>query len=133
MNEYEQYGTASIETVVLEKMRWQLSQGVASDLLQGVDVDMVVNEIIRGVEYRFFREVFTDKLHSISIEYPKTWWDAVKLRFFPKWLLDRKPATIVRHSVDAYALYPRIAAPHHEHYMHIVEDVRNVWKISEES
>ncbi len=33
-----------------------------------------------------------DRMIDIRREWPKTWWDAFKLRWFPKWLLVRFPA-----------------------------------------
>ena len=48
---------------------------------------------------------------ELLAEYPSTWWDAVKLRFFPAWALRRWPAVMNR--IDGEILYPMIAIPHY--------------------
>ena len=46
---------------------------------------------------------------ELLAEYPATWWDAVKLRWFPQWALNRWPAAMNR--IDGLILYPKIALP----------------------
>lgn len=52
---------------------------------------------------------------SREVSYPATWWDAFKVRFFPRWALSRWPAvaTTLRLTVeaDAVALFPEIQFP----------------------
>lgn len=40
-------------------------------------------------------------------EYPKGWWDAFKLRWYPRWLLRRFPPTMTRLNVIGF--YPQLA------------------------
>jgi hypothetical protein len=47
---------------------------------------------------------------ELLAEYPSTWWDAFKLRWFPKWALKRWP--VVMNRIDGEILYPQIAIPH---------------------
>lgn len=42
-------------------------------------------------------------------EYPTGLWDAIKLKLFPKWLLNKFPASMTK--LEAIALYPRISFP----------------------
>jgi hypothetical protein len=49
---------------------------------------------------------------ELLAEYPSTWWDAFKLRWFPKWALKRWP--VVMNRIDGEILYPKIAIPHRE-------------------
>jgi hypothetical protein len=43
-----------------------------------------------------------------SHEYPKTWWDAFKLRWFPAWALKRWPAQMTRVEVTSGIGYPTL-------------------------
>lgn len=44
-----------------------------------------------------------------EIRYPATWWDAVKLRWFPAWLLRRYPPVHVVHKTVETELFPNVA------------------------
>lgn len=61
------------------------------DLFGGGDaqvLELVANEMVLELKKYFYqREIFSEtvKIH----DFPKTWWDAFKLRWFPKWALKR--------------------------------------------
>ena len=55
--------------------------------------------------------VWSEKLGEHSISYPKDWWEAVKARFAPKWLLLRYPVKLTRVALSAKALYPNFQRP----------------------
>lgn len=51
-------------------------------------------------------------------EYPTTWWDAFKVRWYPEWLLKKFPPNITK--LEAVALYPKISMPD-EHSKTIIQ------------
>lgn len=59
------------------------------------------------------REVMGEKMgaEKIVARYPATWVDAVKLRFFPAWLLRRFPARRKIVWVSGAALFPEYKPP----------------------
>lgn len=52
-----------------------------------------------------------DHLETVTIVYPRDWWEAVKQRFGPDWFVRRYPVIETRHVVDLKAVYPEIALP----------------------
>lgn len=52
-----------------------------------------------------------DHVDSVTIAYPRDWWEAVKQRFAPSWFTKRYPVVETRHVVDLKAVYPKIPLP----------------------
>ena len=52
--------------------------------------------------------VYTKVVPVIHKSFPKTWWDAFKLRWFPAWLLRRYPAELETIHVDVHEMYPTV-------------------------
>ena len=62
-------------------------------------------------------------------EYPENWWEAFKLRFFPKFLIDRYPIkyTVIDISIDRYVVCPHVPVlDKHKHYMWMLDTIREV-------
>jgi hypothetical protein len=84
-------------------------------LREQTDRDYLVGKVRQSV-YELETYVLAEKLaHDVVpvyFSYPATWWEAFKLRFYPKWYLDKHPIlyTGVTKKVDfkQYALYPSI-------------------------
>ena len=74
-----------------------------------VTVDYIV-EYAGAMLLRLTQDVLIQR--ELLAEYPSTWWDAVKLRFFPVWALKRWP--VVFNRIDGEILYPMIAIPHYK-------------------
>lgn len=53
----------------------------------------------------------------VYIEYPETWWDAFKNRWFPEWLLRYYPTNWIEWYIDSKTLYPllEIESPNYTH------------------
>jgi len=60
--------------------------------------------------------------HSVTISHPEDWWQAVRLRWFPRWWLERHPVRMRRHVVSATEFYPHITVPHREAWIQIRAD-----------
>lgn len=52
--------------------------------------------------------VYTKVVPVVHKSFPKTWWDAFKLRWFPTWLLRRYPAELETIHVDVHEMYPTV-------------------------
>ncbi len=86
-----------------------LAQSVALDeklLGCNIDVDSYMSAVSREVVANFKLAIFGSTLKTETVEYPKTWWDAFKQRWYPVWLLDKYPADIVKVTFSAEELYP---------------------------
>jgi hypothetical protein len=49
------------------------------------------------------------------VEYPATWWDALKRRWFPAWLLSRFPALMTTVDLEVFHTFPNMAVPQERH------------------
>ncbi len=115
-----------IDQHVLHKLLLEQIPFVKNFVLQGhalqnlnlrdkTDLHFFKGEVRRAV-YELQTFILAEKLAHDTVpvyfSYPATWWDAFKLRFFFKWLLDKYPVnyTVVVKKVDfkQYALYPSI-------------------------
>lgn len=129
-----------VNQIVLEKIRKHISMRVSPSFAADMRVfdveELVTNNFIWHLEFRLFgihREI------SRSVQKPLDWWEAVKLRFFPKWLLMKFPikyetiATLV--NVDKFCPHLNIKTTDDEYY-HIawLADEKNIvesdWKLS---
>ena len=100
-----------IKTVTLRLERYQAAQLV--DWPFANDPRLSVEEVVEyagALLFRMIQDVLIQR--ELLAEYPSTWWDAVKLRFFPAWALKRWP--VVFNRIDGEILYPMIAIPHYK-------------------
>ncbi len=61
-------------------------------------------------------------------EYPENWWEAFKLRFFPKFLLKKYPVkyTVIDISIDRYVVCPHVQVlDRHRHYMWMLDAMKD--------
>lgn len=59
--------------------------------------------------------IAAQQLERLQAMYPIDWWQAVKQRFFPKWLAKKYPIKYKYIRLEARALYPRVAIPNEKH------------------
>ena len=60
------------------------------------------------IEVRFRAKIAATEPEHVYREWPRTWWDAFKRRWFPRWALRRWPALIDSVNVTKVGLYPEI-------------------------
>lgn len=52
------------------------------------------------------------EMHKFEVQYPKDWWQAFKMQYFPALLLDRWPVIFTKKTqlvkFDAYVIYPKL-------------------------
>src|SRR3990167_6914606 len=97
----------------VKTVTFHVEQYVAAQLVDwpfanrpAVTVDMAVG-YVGAMLVRMVQDVLVQR--ELLAEYPSTWWDAVKQRWFPKWALNRWP--VVMNRIDGEILYPMIEIP----------------------
>lgn len=107
----------SAQTIVLERHRFVLAAEL-SRLGLGHLSDAISIRTIEDISGNLTIELCAliasnmDSLEKEAARFPKTWWDAFKLRWFPKWALKRWPAEweVVRFRVEATQFF--LDVPH---------------------
>lgn len=94
-----------------------LSRYQLEDLAHSIELEAVQHRLGEQLVYQL-RAYLYGKKESTEHRFPATWWDAVKIRFFPAWLLRRYPPIFIVIRADATELYPDIArVPGHRSIM----------------
>ena len=110
-----------VSEIQLEKIKLAIAEKVSEQMMdhlvsiEAVGDDFICNRltlIIRGY-------IWGESGKTQTIRYPATWWDAVKERWFPIWLLSRYPATYREHEISLKTLYPnfKISMPRETHVL----------------
>lgn len=80
-----------VQAIHLEKYKLGLRRELSASGVEfnlSVDKDQI-NELMVAI----LTAIITSRhIETIHYEHPWTWWDAFKLRWFPKWALKRWPA-----------------------------------------
>lgn len=116
-----------INEIQLEKIKLAFVEKVSNELLGAVvDIADVEDDFIRNMTTLRIQGYLWGELgETRTISYPATWWDAVKQRWFPRWLLVRYPTRFQHHEITLKTLYPefRISMPNEPHVLkYIVQD-----------
>ena len=102
--------------IELEKIKIAIAESVSNELL-GVAVECkdIADDFIKNrMTLLVHGYIWGESGKTQTIRYPATWWDAVKERWFPQWLLARYPVTYREHEISLKTLYPdfKISMPH---------------------
>ena len=61
---------------------------------------------------------FAGKGEVLTFRVPRTWWDHLKARWFPRWLLRWFPVDFRAITIECRAVFPELkAVPHKVHYL----------------
>jgi hypothetical protein len=98
---------AKIRHVTLEMFEHHVQWAINPELLrlQGPLRSMWADEYLMRLTAYVWCRVDNEERH----EYPTTWWDAVKQRWFPKWALRRWPVSVTVVTVKRGVIYPEFA------------------------
>ena len=119
------------KSVRLEKLKIGLKTYISEELLDaGVEMEQTyighITALIHG--YVWGESVGEPKI----IRYPRDWWQAVKMRWFPRWALRRWPAIETVHHIDAKVFYPnfRVSLPKEKNWMsvQVLQNEEPVWQ-----
>lgn len=100
--------TTALKITVSSKSSIETLQDMAA--LHGIDFTAeLIGDVLITRLSAFVNCTHTDKF-CYYLEYPENWWEAFKLRFFPRWLIDKYPIKfkIVDISVDKYIICPHL-------------------------
>jgi hypothetical protein len=67
------------------------------------------------ITLRIVLPLLGERLETISVHYPRDWWQAIKERFAPSWCKAIWPIQYDITEIDVLALYPKISLPKEEH------------------
>ena len=101
--------------IVLERMKIVCLQRMSEECVGLMNVSCDVSShadfMTDDILLRIKGHIMAEKVQDIrkTIQWPATWWDAVKERFFPRWLLRRYPVMHYIEHVElvAYATLPK--------------------------
>lgn len=113
-----------VSDIQLKTIKLAIVESVSNDLLdvivehKEIADDFIKNRVTLMIQGYIWGESGKTQL----IRYPATWWDAVKERWFPRWLLTRYPATYREHEITLKTLYPnfKISLPRETHVLKYV-------------
>lgn len=103
------------KTINLALERVATSRQIPGDFIADCHFESTVTEETKTMFLQLWRRVASDNL--AEIRYPKTWWDAVKQRFAPKWFLKRWPVMEVVWTAKSF--YPLVRIPEWPHSIQV--------------
>lgn len=102
---------STINNVELEKYKYVI-MSTLSDNFFNVDsinfqkhADFIANSIIIQARCHIYGSVLTENHYK----YPSNWKEALKERFFPKWLLLKFPVKYTNQTLELLELYPKLS------------------------
>lgn len=81
------------------------------------------DEFARGIRATITGYIWSEKLGKHKVSYPRDWWEALKQRFAPRWLLRKWPVQFTIVVLEARALYPdfQCSVPSGNYRMHLTQ------------
>lgn len=105
-----------MNTIDLYKEQFSMTHEI-SDLAQKLAYEEISTEkLVDGLRYRLVGHIFAQNAFENPVRvgrYPANWWEALKERWFPKFMLKRWPVLYAYIWVTGKILYPylRVALP----------------------
>lgn len=69
-----------------------------------------IEDAIEEIKHEFIHDItallYGVKDKPLHVTYPKDWWESVKDRFFPEWLLKRYPVQFVELKIEPGVIFP---------------------------
>lgn len=105
--------TTQYTQLILEKHRFYSSTSISGSILRNTQASSHLAHAMDAAVVDLVCTVAGKKRLEQTFEYPKTWLDAFKLRWFPKRLLAKYPAQLNRIEVHSLTYFPSIVVPGH--------------------
>ena len=102
----------SIKQIELERMHFAFMQYIREEMaeifaiLAKVSMEQPGQYFADGIVLRVRQDILGREIERIECRYPADWWQAVKERFAPKFILNRWPVKYIKHYVDVNVIYP---------------------------
>lgn len=114
----------SNEIVRLEK-NWVHAQQYFIDSEAPMSTEMAVHvahDLARGLVMSLRGHVYGRQEEPVEFQYPRDWWEHVKLRFAPGWFKRRYPVKMHTVTYKPYAKYPTLHVGGRDHgaYLNVV-------------
>lgn len=104
--------------IILEKIKLAFDTIFEEPLLLNPEID--IEEVFeKTIKLKMQGFLWGESGDTIKIKYPVDWWEAVKERWFPKWLLKKFPVKYVIHTITPKIIYPtlKISLPEKKHVL----------------
>lgn len=102
-------GQEAVRREALEFVTYRTRQYLSDfELAYAEDPEMFYDYACKALVIELDARVAADDEREWKIEYPATWWDALKWRFAPQWFLNRWPVTFTVHEFSARIVYPEL-------------------------
>lgn len=112
-----------IKRIELENLKIYVKQFFEIPGYEQLKVDVnVQRSFLKGVGVAFSTYITSQKLPEKEIKYPKTWWDAFKVQYYPVWLLKLFPAKLEVVTISAQLMYPDLLIPDQRHFIYELKD-----------
>ena len=110
------YPFPDAHSITLEKIRVQIVREMREADLAGLCEGMTVEEYARyeaGTIVQMFRSyVLGMGTEKVGCEWPATWWQHLKQRWFPRWALRRWPVRLAKREFTVYKkVCPHLGVP----------------------
>ena len=93
--------------VQLKKFKIMVLNTISEDLIDAeVDFSSHLNFMTNDIGVRVKGYIWSENVDTVNIQYPADWWQAVKERFAPKFILNRWPVKYIKHYIDVNVIYP---------------------------
>lgn len=120
LNDYwREMDTPTFESITLEKMNYTVSRRISRQEMNiaNINLEGYMDHVSRDLVINLTAAIASKDLPGVK--FPSDWKESFKERWFPEWLLKKYPVKYTEYT--AKALYPDIAIPEHQVYVHIVK------------
>jgi hypothetical protein len=104
---------SSEEEILLQRLRFYAQKTVSAEVLAAMDASFLKAIDFDGFIATFVANVWGQENVLFEKTWPVTWRDAVKDRWFPKWLKKRYPPEFQSYRVAKQELLPTLNIPLH--------------------
>jgi len=111
-----------MESVRLEKIKICITEHIDKNLLMEANIDILKDMYSRRFALQLTGFIYGERSPETTIQYPSTWWDAFKIRWFNKYLLKKYPAKYTTHHIQFNVMYPdfKYALPEGQRFIDLV-------------
>ena len=98
------------EEVILEKIKRASVVKFSKELIDGIDLDLDSDFMVDMYAFKAIEELLALKAGDRVIRHPENWKEAVKERWFPRWLKKRTPVKYKEY--DVLVVFPDLLRKH---------------------
>ena len=114
-NLVESFVNKPVEKTTLTKHQYNIGRAFSTRLLESIpnsNIDSYYDYEAKNIIISITTYIYSEDMTPLVFEWPKTWWDAFKIRFFPTWLKNKLPSEMTVRRVEPRMLYPKFKPLH---------------------